>query len=246
MSSDGVIRPGETDERRAFGLGGVEDPFGRDHDAEVDHLVVVAAEHDADDVLADVVHVALDGREHDPRLRLPLAVLLVLHERLEVRDCTLHHARGLDDLRQEHAARAEQVADDAHAVHQRPLDHVERPRELCARLLGVRLDEVDDAVHERVLEPLSDRGFAPPEVELALRSFAAHPIGDLDQPLRRVGPPVEDHVLDALEQLGVDVLVDGELAGVDDPHVEAGADRVEEEDGVHRLADRRRCRGTRS
>ena len=32
-------------------------------------LVVVAAEHDADDVLADVVHVALDGGEHDLALR---------------------------------------------------------------------------------------------------------------------------------------------------------------------------------
>jgi hypothetical protein len=33
------------------------------HDAEVDDLVVVAAEHHADDVLADVVDVALDGGE---------------------------------------------------------------------------------------------------------------------------------------------------------------------------------------
>jgi hypothetical protein len=35
-----------------------------DHDAEVDHVVAVAAEHDPDDVLADVVHVALHGGEH--------------------------------------------------------------------------------------------------------------------------------------------------------------------------------------
>ena len=40
-----------------------------------------------------------------------------------------------------------------------------------------------------------------------------------------------------LEQVGRDVLVDDELAGVDDPHVEPGADRVVEERGVHRLAD---------
>ena len=44
------------------------------------------------------------------------------------------------------------------------------------------------------------------------------------------------HVLDALEQVGRDVLVDDELAGVDDAHVEAGVDRVVEERGVHRLA----------
>ena len=34
------------------------------------------------------------------------------------------------------------------------------------RLLGVGLDEVDDAVHERVREPLGDRRLAPGEVAL--------------------------------------------------------------------------------
>ena len=38
---------------------------GRDHDAEVDDLVVVAGEDHADDVLADVVDVALDGGHQD-------------------------------------------------------------------------------------------------------------------------------------------------------------------------------------
>ena len=42
-----------------------EDFRGRRHHAEVDDLVIVAGEHHADDVLADVVHVALDGGEHD-------------------------------------------------------------------------------------------------------------------------------------------------------------------------------------
>ena len=32
-------------------------------------LIVVALEHDADDVLADVVHVAFDGRHHDLAVR---------------------------------------------------------------------------------------------------------------------------------------------------------------------------------
>ena len=41
----------------------------RHHDAEIDHVVIVALKHDADDVLADVVDVALDGREHDLAVR---------------------------------------------------------------------------------------------------------------------------------------------------------------------------------
>ena len=75
-------------------------------------------------------------------------------------------------------------------------------------------------------------------------SFLPTRLGELDQPLGRVGPAVEQHVLDALEQVLGDLLVDLELAGVDDAHVEAGADGVVEEGRVHRLADRPRCRGS--
>ena len=101
----------------------------RRHHAEIDDLVVVAGEHDADDVLADVVHVALDGREHDRARGLALVAargLFRLHIGQELRHRLLHDAGGLDDLRQEHLAGAEQVADDVHARHQRAFDDVER------------------------------------------------------------------------------------------------------------------------
>ena len=58
-------QPGEPDDVGVLGHGGVEDLLRRHHDAEVDDLVVVALEDDADDVLADVVDVALDGRHDD-------------------------------------------------------------------------------------------------------------------------------------------------------------------------------------
>ena len=174
-----------------------------------------------------------------PRARgAPAGGLLGLHVRLEVGDRALHRARALHHLRQEHLPVAEEVADHLHAGHQRPLDHVERPVGSLPRLLGVLLDEVDDAVHERVLEPLLDGRLAPREVDLAPRRLAAHAPGVLDEPLGRVVAPVEDDVLDELEQLRLDVLVHDELAGVDDAHVEPGADRVVEERRVHRLAHR--------
>ena len=50
------------------------------------------------------------------------------------------------------------------------------------------------------------------------------------------GAAVEEDVLDVLEQVLRDVLVDDELAGVDDAHVHAGLDRVVQERRVHRLA----------
>src|SRR5262249_11758140 len=83
-----------------------------------------------------------------------------------------HRAGALHDLRQEHLSVAEEVAHHLHPRHQRPLDDVERPVGTLPRLLGVLLDEVDDAVHERVLEPLLDRRLAPGEVDLPFRRRA--------------------------------------------------------------------------
>jgi hypothetical protein len=112
---------GKPDDVGLLGLGGLQNLRGRHHDAEIDDLVVVALEHDPDDALADVVHVALDGRQHDLAVRaLPGGALLpffLVHVGQQVGDRLLHHARRLDHLRQEHLARAEQVADHVHAIH---------------------------------------------------------------------------------------------------------------------------------
>ncbi len=157
----GRDQPGEADEIGLLLARRVEDLPRRHHDAEVDHLVVVALEHDADDVLADVVHIALDGRHHDAargRARgKPARPLLLFHEGQEIGDRLLHHASRFHHLRQEHLAGAEEVADHVHAGHQRAFDDVERTLGRKPRLLGVGLDEIGDAVDERVLEPLVDR-----------------------------------------------------------------------------------------
>ena len=104
--------------------------------------------------------------------------------------------------------------------------------------LGVGLDEVDGAGDQGVLEPLGHRSLAPGQVlasVLLLRRLDR--LGELGEPVGGVGPAVQEHVLDPFEQVLGDLFVDLELAGVDDPHVEAGADGVVQERGVHRLAD---------
>ena len=75
-------------------------------------------------------------------------------------------------------------------------------------------------------------------IGLLLGVAGVEPVGDLEQPLGGVGAPVEDDVLDPLAQLGVDLVVDDQRAGVDDAHVHAGLDGVVEEHGVDRLAHR--------
>ena len=70
-------------------------------------------------------------------------------------------------------------------------------------------------------------------VDLALRFDR---LGELDQALGGIGAAVEQDVLDQFEQVLGDLLVNGELPGVDDAHVEPGVDGVIQKGGVHRLA----------
>jgi hypothetical protein len=50
-----VIRPDRADHVGLVVVGALQDVLERHHDAQVDDLEIVALEHDADDVLADVV-----------------------------------------------------------------------------------------------------------------------------------------------------------------------------------------------
>src|SRR5882672_3742519 len=138
----------------------------------------------------------------------------------QVGDRLFHHPRALDHLRQEHLARAEEIADHVHAGHQRALDDLDRPGDLLARLLGVGDHELVHALDQRMLQPLLDRP-APPLGVLRLGHLAGALV------LRR-----------ELEQLGRDLVVDLELAGIDDAHVHAGLNGVVQEHRVHRLAHR--------
>ncbi len=223
--------------------GGFQDLGHRHHHAEIDHLVIVALEHDADDVLADVVHVALHGRHHDLAggLRLTRAArgFLLLHVGQQIGDRLLHHARGLHHLRQEHLAGPEQVADDVHAGHQRAFDHIERARGRQPRLLGIVGDEIRDAVHQRMGQALADLPLAPGEIGfLRLLAFALEALRDRQQPLGRILALVEDDILAGLAQFGIEIVIHRHLAGIDDAHVHAGLDRVIEEHRVHRFAHR--------
>ncbi len=108
-----------------------------------------------------------------------------------------------------------------------------------AGLLGVLDDPGVDALDEGVAQPLGDRQLAPGEIGRGGpgRTLGRMPGSPVEQPLGRVRAAVENDVLDQLAQLRVDVVVDRQLAGVDDAHVHAGGDRVVQEDRVDRLAD---------
>src|ERR1700732_1334553 len=59
--SDEAREPDEVDFLAPRGL---EDLVVGNHDPKVDHFEIIALQYDAYDVLADIVHVALDGGDH--------------------------------------------------------------------------------------------------------------------------------------------------------------------------------------
>ncbi len=103
----GGDEPGQADDVDIVFFGGIEDFLCRDHDAEVNHFEVVALQHHADDVLADVVDVALDGGHEDLALGLAVLVFFRFDVGQQVGDGFFHDARAFYHLGQEHFAFAE-------------------------------------------------------------------------------------------------------------------------------------------
>ncbi len=230
-----------------FGLG--EDGLAGDHDPEVGDLKTVASQHDAENILSDVMDVALDGGEQDARLAG--AVLGGAHVGLQDLDGVAHHLGGLDDLREEHLAGGEAFAHAGHAVHQRPLDDFHRTALLLQGFHEVLLQGGRAAGNERAAETLGDRtGFfaffcqvpcffgGPARIFRGFLTGLGHLLRQLDQPLRRFGVAVQDHVLDGAQQPGLDGVVGEQHPRVDDAHVQARRHGVVEEGRVHRFADR--------
>ena len=183
--------------------------------------------------------IALDGRKEHLGLRLgdPERLFVGFQIGLQIGHRFLHDAGALDHLRQKHLAGAEQVADDVHAIHQRPLDHLEGAIHFLPCFLGVLLDVVTDPLHQGMRQAFLDRALPPCEL-LDLLDFLLHLLlGYLDQPLGRVRIAIEDDVFDELSKLFIDLVVHLQLPRIDDGHVEAGLDGVVEENRVHRLAN---------
>ena len=185
----GCDKPGQPDDVGRLVARRVENLLGGHHDAKVDHLEVVALEDDPDNVFADVVHVAFHGRHDDGALRLAGVArfcFLSLDVRYEMCDRLLHHPCALDDLRQEHLAGPEQVADDVHARHQRALDHLDRPCVPVACLFGVVDDIGRNTLHQRVRQPFLYGAAAPGEILLGLAPLRLVGLREGNQPLRGV------------------------------------------------------------
>ena len=87
-----------------------------------------------------------------------------------------------------------------------------------------------------MFKTLFDRFYPPGFIFNWRLAFRFHTFREIDQPFSRVVASIQKHVFNALAQLRLDLFVNRELSGVDNSHVEPGADRVKKERGVHRFA----------
>ena len=92
-------------------------------DAEVHHSIPVVAQNDLDQVLADIMDVALYRGQND---LAPRRTLALLHELLEMIDGSLHRLCRLQHLGDNKFVVIEEASNLAHSSHQRTVDHIER------------------------------------------------------------------------------------------------------------------------
>ena len=90
--------------------------------------------------------------------------LLLFHVGEKPSNCFFHHAGGFHHLGKEHFARAEEVTDHAHAVHQRPFDHFQWPAVFLASGFRILVDETINPLQERVFETFLDILLTPREI----------------------------------------------------------------------------------
>ncbi len=183
----------QTDDISSHFLRCLQNLRGRNHHPEINDFVIVTAQHNPDDILADVVDVTLHGGHNNAALATGLArcFFLRLHVGQEMSDGLFHHPRALDHLRQEHLAGPKQIADHIHPSHQRALDHRQRTVVFQARFFCVLLNEIDDAFHQGMAEPFLDGPFAPFILYDLGFALLLNCFRELNQPFGSVRPPVQ-------------------------------------------------------
>ena len=74
-------------------FGGLKNLLGRNHHAKIDHLEVITLKHHRHNILANVMHIALNRGNDDLALGLCVArgLLFSLNVRNKMRNRSLHH-----------------------------------------------------------------------------------------------------------------------------------------------------------
>ncbi len=128
--------------------------LGRHLDAEIDHVVAVVFQNDLDQILADVVHVALHRGQHHLGALFGVGLF---HELLEVAHRRLHRFGGLQHFRDDQLVVVEQPAHFGHPGHQRAVDDVQRRNTFLKFAIQIVDQAVFRAFDDVIRQPLVER-----------------------------------------------------------------------------------------
>ena len=124
-------------------------------DSEIDHLVAVVGEDDVNQVLANVVDIALHGCDQELALARAFA-FCCLHMRLQISHSRFHRLGALQHEGELHLAAAEQFTHHLHAVKQEGVDDLQGWIGL-QRLIQRRVKADALSINDVLLEPFFNR-----------------------------------------------------------------------------------------
>ena len=168
----------------------------------------------------------------------------LLHVRLELADCSLHHLGALQDLGDDELVVVEQTPDFGHAGHQGSVDDVQRlgPTLVGERLLDVLAETLLAAFDDRPRQALLERTILPRG--RFDRRLAATKMGRelLDRRIAagHVVGCEKEQLLGQLALCGRNLSVASQAFGVDDGGAQTGLCAVIKKDRVQNLTPRRR------
>ena len=243
---------GRNQSAEAYGIGmcapdRFHDLLGGNHHAEVDDFITVAGKNHRDDVLSDVVNVALHRCHHDLSCLTLVAFRVFglgrgVQERLQNGDGLLHGSRGLHHLGQEHLSFTEQATHLVHRAHERTFDDVDG---LTVFLQGF---------HQVALQMFAvtfAKCQAQPFLHAQLFSLLLGVVGgrplfffpcqnvltQLNQVVCGMGASVQHHVFQHVELCFGNVAIGDLRCWVHDAEVHSCTNSMIEEHGMHGLAN---------
>ena len=145
------------------------------------------------------------------------ATVSQIHIRLKNVHCIPHHLRRLDHLRQEHLSFSEQFSDSLHAGHQRPFYDSHCTAEFLQSLPYVCFKSTCPTFYKSVLKSEGDRGeilrlrSAPLRMRMCFArsgmTVGKHSGSLINEPLGSLRLSVENHILNAFQQLRIYLVI---------------------------------------
>ena len=156
---DHLLETGSDESREANHVdlllnGPTDNLLSRHHHPQIDDLIAIACHDDTDDILADVMDIALDGSKEDfgaTGRGAGIAGGSRLHGGLENLYGLFHGTGRLHHLGEEHLSLSETTTHLVHTCHQRSLDDVNGTRINSERLSEVFLQMVTLSLDEGLL-----------------------------------------------------------------------------------------------